>query len=214
MLIKISSCSHQGWLRDWCLYHWEKFIAINGFKNMSQYLGSHPSLFCPMNYSWYLFTFVLACWTSRENSSSTYIFLKQPPSPMLKFLSANTSITVSKLVLGSTPVRIKIHVKGISPNSVTTHSVKCLYFIDTFFCVIVACFQRRNSPPTCTSPFWFYVYSFIIKNYAHIQLCYIMSAIKSKIILLFNNIFILIHPKPSSIFSAISESSIYSLIWQ
>ena len=140
--------------------------------------------------------------------------LKKPSLPMPPILSANTSITVSKYFLGTTPVINKIQIKGVSSNSVTTQSVKCFYFVETFLCGFLPCFQRRSSPRTFTYTFWLYVYSCLIKNYSHIRVSYLMSALKSKIIFLFDNISVLVHPKHSWGFSSTSASSIYSLIWQ
>ena len=114
--------------------------------------------------------------------------LKKPSLPMPPILSASTSITVSKYFLGTTPVINKIQIKGVSSNSVTTKSLNCFYYVDTLLCGVMKCVQRKSPPQTCTYTFRLYVYSCIIKNYSHLRMCYLMSALKSKIILLFDNI--------------------------
>ena len=94
-----------------------------------------------------------------------------------------------------TPVIIKKHIKGITFNSITLNSVKCSSFGGALFCVVVT-HSQSNSFATNISIYILTPFpSFLVKNNANIQVCNIMSSLISKIILLFDDISFLIHPK-------------------
>ena len=115
------------------------------------------------------------------------------------FLQTN-KFQYKHFILEFTFVIIKTHIKVNPFNSINIQVVKCLSFVDDFFCAFVSFSKGMISPPLCPPQFHlcFLLYH---QNYVHIWLCCNISSLTSKIILLFDNISLLFHP----IFSQASQ---------